>query len=104
MIGEAPRAAFEVVVFQEDRRSRAYACRFRENGHDVVALRRRAITAVPPVVVLRVGQDTSTARGGQIVRHVRTDEQDSLAQARIEVGVQRVEERRHEDARARGPI
>ena len=66
-------------------------------------LRSGPVSPVPPVVVHRAGQDPALARRRQVARHVRADLGDALRDPRVEVRIDRIEERRHEDPRPLRP-
>ena len=86
----------EVRFVHEDRGGQVRARRLGQHGHDVVALRGRPVAAIPPVVVQGMREHAFLVLRREVRRHVRPDHRDRLVDARVEVRVDRVIKRRHE--------
>ena len=94
----------ELGARQEHRRRDAHRGRFREQADDVVSHRDVAVAAVPPHVVRNARGDAAEAVARHVQQRPATQGVDGRDDRRVQVGVQRVTERRNEHALASGAL
>ena len=99
ILRKAPPAAAQVAIVLKDRRGQLGARGLGQNADDVVPIRRGAVPALPPVIEDGLEHHAGLTALLQLGRHMPADDQQRLVDERIDVGVDRVEERRHEESR-----
>ena len=99
VVGQPLDAAAQLAGATVDRRRDLDARHFGQQADDVVAERRRILVARPVVVVHRVRHDAARAVALQLERHGAAEQCRGPPDERIVVRIDRVDVRRHEEAR-----